>query len=182
MRSPCHASRMNLTLQHRNIDFDLSISAEAGSETTGGILAESSIRPLPKALRLILALWLPVWAFFLAWPVGKDPARLGLAWRLFRASSEERRATVYGEPFDQFLRFCKDRLPPDSTFRLVGVDYASIDKVRAFYVLYPRLVAAERAQFVLVYRSPGYHEDGACPFAVLNAGSFILKAAAPAVP
>jgi hypothetical protein len=145
-------------------------------------LAESSIRPLPKTLRFILALWVPVWIFFLAWPLAKDPARLTYAWRLFRASGEDRRAIVYGEELHEFLRFCKDRLPADSTFRLVGVDYASIDKVRAFYALYPRLVAAERAQFILVYRSPGYEENGAHPLAVLNSGSFILKTVPSAVP
>ena len=100
---------------------------------------------------------------------------------LIRANTEARRASAYGEEFDAFLRFCKDRLPAGSTFRLVGIDYASIDKVRAFYFLYPNLVA-EHAQFILVYRSPGYHESNTHALRSLNEGSFILRSTQPAIP
>jgi hypothetical protein len=92
------------------------------------------------------------------------------------ADTEARQARAFGEEFHAFLRFCKDRLPAGSTFRLVGIDYASIDKVRAFYFLYPSLVA-EQAQFILVYQSPGYREDNTYPYAILNTGSYILKSA-----
>ena len=101
--------------------------------------------------------------------------------RLVRANTEVRRAASYGEEFDAFLRFCKDKLPAGATFRLVGIDYASIDKVRAFYFLYPNLVA-EHAQFILVYRSPGYRESDAHFYTALNSGSFILKSTQPAIP
>jgi hypothetical protein len=103
------------------------------------------------------------------------------ALRLIRADTEARRASAYGEDFHTFLRFCKDRLPAGSTFRLVGIDYASIDKVRAFYFLYPSLVT-EHAQFILVYRSPDYHESNAYLYASLNAGSFILRSTQLAIP
>ena len=83
-----------------------------------------------------------------------------------------------GEEFHAFLRFCKDRLPAGSTFRLVGIDYASIDKVRAFYFLYPSLVA-EHAQFILVYRTPAHREDNTHAYARLNEGSFILRSTRP---
>jgi hypothetical protein len=100
---------------------------------------------------------------------------------LIRADTEARRASAFGEEFYTFLRFCKDRLPVDATFRLVGVDYASIDKVRAFYFLYPSLVA-ENAQFILVYQSPAYHEDNAHAYARLNEGSFILRTPSTVIP
>ena len=115
------------------------------------------------------------------WPLRKDPARLANAFRLIRANNEARRANVYGEEFHAFLRFCKDRLPVGSTFRLVGIDYASISKVRAFYFLYPCLVA-EHAQFILVYQTPGYREDNAYPYALLNQGNFILRSPESAIP
>ena len=98
--------------------------------------------------------------------------------RLVRANTEARRADAYGEEFDAFLRFCKDKLPAGTTFRLVGIDYASIDKVRAFYFLYPNLVA-EHAQFILVYRSPGYRESDTHFYTALNSGSFILRSTQP---
>jgi hypothetical protein len=144
-------------------------------------LAEKPTSTLPVACRFILALWLPVWVFFLAWPLRKDPARLANTLKLIRADTEARRASAYGEEFYTFLRFCKDRLPADSTFRLVGVDYASIDKVRAFYFLYPNLVS-EHSQFILVYRTPTYREDNTHAYARLNEGSFILRSTSPAIP
>jgi len=122
-----------------------------------------------------------VWVFFLVWPLRKDPARLADTFRLMRADTETRRASAYGEEFHAFLRFCKDRLPTGSTFRLVGVDYASIDKVRAFYFLHPSLVA-EHPQFILVYQSPDYRENNARLYTSLNSGSFILRSTQPAIP
>jgi hypothetical protein len=101
--------------------------------------------------------------------------------RLLRADTEARRTDVYGSEFVAFLRFCKEKLPAGSTFRLVGIDYASIEKVRAFYFLYPNLVA-EHPQFILVYRSPGHQEANARLYASLNSGTFILRSTEPAIP
>jgi hypothetical protein len=144
-------------------------------------LAQKSTGTLPADWRLILALWLPVWVFFLIWPLRKDPSRVVRAFSLIGAGAEARRASAYGEEFHAFLQFCKQRLPAGSTFRLVGIDYASIDKVRAFYFLYPCLVA-EQAQFILVYRTPGYREDNTHPCDHLNSGSFILRSVQSAIP
>ena len=144
-------------------------------------MAEKPTSTLPTACRFILALWIPVWVFFLVWPLRKDRVNLASTFRLIRADTETRRASAYGDEFYTFLRFCKDRLRVDSTFRLVGVDYASIDKVRAFYFLYPSLVA-EHPQFILIYKTPAYHEDNSHAYARLNEGSFILLSTSPAIP
>ena len=144
-------------------------------------MAEKSTSTLPTAWRIILALWIPVWFFFLVWPLRRDPSRLLNAFSLIRADTEARRAGAYGEEFHAFLNFCKDRLPAGSTFRLVGIDYASIDKVRAFYFLYPSLVT-EHAEFILVYKTPGYRENNTHPYASLNPSSFILRSSQPAIP
>ena len=141
-------------------------------------MAERPTSALPTSWRSILALWLPVWFFFLVWPLRKEPSIIASMFRLVRANTEARRADAYGEEFDAFLRFCKDKLPAGTTFRLVGIDYASIDKVRAFYFLYPNLVA-EHAQFILVYRSPGYRESDTHFYTALNSGSFILRSTQP---
>ena len=144
-------------------------------------MAEKPTSTLPTAWRFLLGFWMPVWIFFLVWPLSKEPSRLASALRLMRADTEVRRANAYGEEFHTFLRFCKDRLPAGSTFRLVGIDYASIDKVRAFYFLYPSLVT-EHAQFILVYRSPDFRESNTHLYASLNSGSFILRSKQPAIP
>jgi hypothetical protein len=144
-------------------------------------LTERSRKTLLPSWRFILALWLPVWFFFLVWPLWKDPSKVGNTFRLLRAGTEARRTDVYGSEFVAFLRFCKEKLPAGSTFRLVGIDYASIEKVRAFYFLYPNLVA-EHPQFILVYRSPGHQEANARLYASLNSGTFILRSTEPAIP
>ena len=144
-------------------------------------MTEKPTSTLPTACRFILALWIPGWVFFLVWPLRKDAARFADTFRLVRADTEARQASAYGEEFHAFLRFCKDTLPAGSTFRLVGIDYASIEKVRAFYFLYPSLVA-EQAQFILVYQNPTYREDNTHAYAHLNEGSFILKSTRPAIP
>lgn len=130
------------------------------------------------AWRIILGLWVPVWLFFLVWPLGKNPA----VWKdwiaLMRSDADGRRAAAYGDEFYSFLRFCKGKLPEGSTFRLVGIDYASIAKVRAFYFLYPCLVS-ENAEYILVYETPGYWEENTREFALLAPGSFILRSSQP---
>ena len=144
-------------------------------------MAEKPTRVVPVAWRFILALWIPIWAFFLGWPLFKNPSILVQSLSLLRADAETRRAWAYGEGFDTFLRFCKSRLPEGSRFRLVGVDYGSIDKVRAYYFLYPSIVD-EHAEFILVYQTPGYRYDNTSLYGLLNPGCFILRSAQPAIP
>ncbi len=74
-------------------------------------MAERSTSALPTSWRSILALWLPIWFFFLVWPLRKEPSKVASTFRLVRANTEARRAVAYGEEFDTFLRFCKDKLP-----------------------------------------------------------------------
>ena len=144
-------------------------------------MAEKWTSTLPTAWRFILALWIPVWFFFLVWPLRKDPSKLVDAFILIGADTEARRAYAYGEEFHAFIRFCRDRLPAGSTYRLVGIDDASIDRARAFYFLYPSLVT-ERAQFILVYKTPGYRENDTHRYASLNSGTVILRSAQLALP
>lgn len=116
-----------------------------------------------------------MWLFYWIWPVAKNPARLRTTLALLQGSVEDRRAVAYGSDLHQFLQFCKEKLPPGSTFRLVGIDDASIEKVRAFYFLFPCLVS-KQAEYILVYNNPTYREGDARLFAALNPSRFILRA------
>ena len=72
-----NASKMNLTLQHRNIDFDFSSGGPLHRDgSAGDSWLKNRQSTLPTACRFILALWIPVWVFFLVWPLRKDPSRL----------------------------------------------------------------------------------------------------------
>ena len=126
------------------------------------------------SLNFLLALWIPIWVFFSSWPYVKSPSKFAETLSLLRGSLEERRAIVYGKQFYRFLTFCKEKLPAGARFQLADVEYASIDKVRAVYFLYPCLFS-EDPEFVLVFGLPGFRQEGATLLASLDEGSFILK-------
>jgi hypothetical protein len=129
---------------------------------------------ISKPLRIILSLWIPVWIFYWIWPVVKKPERLRTTVALLREDADGRRAIAFGENFYRFLQFCKQKLPAHSAFRLVGVDDASIDRVRAIYYLYP-CVASSSPEYILVYENATYREENADLHALLTPTQFILK-------
>jgi hypothetical protein len=87
---------------------------------------------------------------------------------------ETRRRMAYGTDFYQFLKFCKDRVPADSRFQLVGLERESVDRVRASYYLYPRL-SSQKPDYILVYKAPWFRQRNAIPFASLDQERFILR-------
>jgi hypothetical protein len=134
--------------------------------------------PLPKPLRWLLGLWVLIWAFFLVWPVFRNSLQLGSILKVLLADEEGRRAASYGPDFYAFLRFCKEKLPAGAAFRLVGIDYAAVEKVRAFYFLYPCLVS-ENPDYILVYRQPDSQVEGAYLYAAMDPSRYILKTLRP---
>jgi hypothetical protein len=123
---------------------------------------------------LILKTWLIVWAFFLVRPFLLNKSSLEDYLELAKSDFEARRRMAYGTDFYRFLNFCKDRVPVDSTFRLVGLQKESVDRVRANYYLYPRL-SSEKPDYILVYKAPWFRQKNAIPFASLDQESFILR-------
>jgi hypothetical protein len=124
--------------------------------------------------RWIFFLWIGIWGLFWIRPliIGKSEFTKNL--RLLRLGFEERREQVYGRDLYQFLTFCKLRLPPGSGYRLVGLDSASLDWLRAVYDLYPCLLSRE-PDYVLVFKQPQFRSDHCERFAFLDEGIFILK-------
>ena len=124
--------------------------------------------------KLILKTWLIVWVLFLVRPFLLNKSSLGDYLEIAKADFETRRSMAYGTDFYRFLNFCKERVPVDSTFQLVGPDRESVDRVRALYYLYPRL-SSQKPDFVLVYKAPWFRQGKAIPFASLDQDSFILR-------
>jgi hypothetical protein len=115
-----------------------------------------------------------LWLFFLLWPNARN-RDLWLEYAtLIPSDAETRRAAIYGGDFFEFLEFCKRSLPVGSTFRLVGVTSQDIARVRALYYLYPCL-QSESPLYTLVYRAPGFRQEGASICAALDTSRYVLR-------
>jgi hypothetical protein len=137
--------------------------------------------PFDPPLRITLKLWILLWLFFLLWPNARN-RDLWLEYdTLVRSDAETRRAVIYGKDFFEFLEFCKQTLPAGSTFRLVGVAYQDIARVRALYYLYPCL-QSESPQYTLVYRASGFRLEGTSTWAVLDPSRYVLRNANQVTP
>ncbi|MFN8007362.1 MAG: hypothetical protein U0V70_10120 [Terriglobia bacterium] len=125
-------------------------------------------------LRWVFYLWIGIWGWFWLRPLilGKSNRTQDLG--LTRMSFEERRQQVYGRDLEQFLEFCRSRLPAGAGYRLVGIDPSSLDSLRSIYSLYPNLLSAD-PEYLLVFKQPQFRPDHATLLASLDEGSFILK-------
>lgn len=122
---------------------------------------------------LIFILWVSIWIFFTVRTMIKDNM-LEKYFKLIGKSLQERRAIVYGKDLLYFLDYCLENLPKYSTYKLIGLDYDSVDYVRAIYYLYPHLITSEPS-FILVFQKKDYSQDGYLIWLKLNEQNFILK-------
>ena len=68
-----------------------------------------------------------------------------------------------GERLYDFLSFCKQELPANATFQLIGFGEKSFEEVAARYFLSPLLTNNEAGEFKIIYGAnassfPGYAE------------------------
>lgn len=126
--------------------------------------------------KIILAAWIILWIFFTAKGLvkEKDKSTFREYVNLALADSESRRAIVFGRDFYEFLRFCKSNLPETAGFEIEGVTEGSTDLPRMIYYLYPALKCSP-AEFILVYKKPGFVKKGTVLYSSLDEGSFILR-------
>jgi hypothetical protein len=117
-----------------------------------------------------------LWIFFTAKGLvkEKDKSTFREYVNLALADPEGRRAIVFGKDFYEFLRFCKSNLPEMSGFEIEGVAGDSTDLPRMAYYLYPALKCSP-AEFILVYKTPGFVKEGTVLYSSLDEESFILK-------
>jgi len=129
-----------------------------------------------KIFKIILIAWIALWIFFTArsFVVEKDKSTLKDYADLVRAGWEGKRAIVFGEDFYEFLKFCEVNLPQGAGYEIEGIAEDSIDLPRLMYYLYPS-ARESAADFILVYKKPGFLKKGAYPYASLNKESFILR-------
>ena len=127
-----------------------------------------------KWFRWIFVLWIGIWGLFWIRPFIIGKSEFTKNFHLFHLDFEGRREEVYGKDLYHFLKFCKLKLPPGVRYRLVGLDSASLDWLRAVYFLYPCLVSGE-PEYLLVYKQPQFHADHSERLVFIFEDSFILK-------
>ncbi len=123
--------------------------------------------------RALFFAWIVLWVVFDVRPFLKQ-SYLTRYRALLGRSLEERRAIVYGEKLYAFLKFAKGVLPESSTYMLRGLDAGSVDRVRAYYYLYPDLTS-DSPLFILAHDSPRFTEPGYARFAAMDDENVILK-------
>ncbi len=128
-----------------------------------------------RPYRIAFVVWMTIWAALFCRQFLLQPEWVRQFVELASADSDGRRAIAYGRDFYEFLRFCHATLPSRCTYRLIGPAEWSVDRVRAHYYLYPRLLS-EKPDYILIYREPTYGEDHTSLLAVMNKENRILKA------
>lgn len=92
---------------------------------------------------------------------------------LLSRNSCGKRSYMYGDHLFEYLNFCKVNLPEHAEYEIIGIG-SSIDDKRAVYYLYPHLRSSQ-ADYLLVFDSPDYKQDGYEIFTALDKRRFILK-------
>ena len=116
----------------------------------------------------ILFVWVAIWLFFL---VREDKeGQYSTLEVLYRSPSAERTEIIYGADFYEFLVFCRNAMPSDATYAILGFDKYSIDEVRARYFLWPAKVDDRHPDFKIIYGSESRVPEGYREFKSYNKG------------
>ena len=125
-----------------------------------------------KTLQYILIAWSVVWLFFFVRELVKDEAKLYAS--LIGRPPEERRAVVVGREFYEFILFCREHIPPGSSFDVEASYDASLDYFWFPYHMYPVLKDMDGPDYIACYKRdfqrPGYEAA-----ASMGSGKYILK-------
>lgn len=125
------------------------------------------------AVRIILALWIIIWAIFLIRPFFKKNLIRDYS-NLSKLSAEGKRAYVTGPKLYEFIRVCNQYIPKSSSYEIIGITKDSLEHRRARYYLYPN-IEKEEPEFLLVYGTKNYEREGYKVFKILDLDRYILR-------
>jgi hypothetical protein len=125
------------------------------------------------AMRIILAVWVIVWAIFLIRPFFKKDLIRDYS-NLYKLSTEGKRAYVTGPRLYEFIGICNQSMPKQSSYEVVGVEKNSLEHRRLRYYLYPNVEERE-PEFILIYGTKNYERDGYKIFSMLDPDRYILR-------
>lgn len=109
---------------------------------------------MKRIFKLILAIWVALWAFFLI--RADKPGQYRALFDLYSLKSEAKMRYVTGEKLYDFLLSCRGSMPEGATYELSGFKKFSIDEVRARYLLWPFKAGESEADFGIICGEKGY--------------------------
>lgn len=124
-------------------------------------------------LRIILAVWVSIWALFIIRPYLKKDL-LTTYREMMPLSLADKHAYVMGRDLYDFLKACEASVPSGSTYIIAGLDKDPIYAERAAYLLYPNTVS-NHPEFIFVYNIADYARPGYRAFKRLGADKYLLK-------
>jgi len=129
-----------------------------------------------KILKIAFLIWLVLWANFILRDLFRKGDINDYKALLSRDSLEAKHSYVTGDVFYEFVKFCRDSLPPGSSYELIGMEKGSLTRRQAAYYLYPNLEEEGVSDFMLVYKAsrPGPAGDYEL-FRSLDNERYILK-------
>jgi hypothetical protein len=125
------------------------------------------------AVRIILAVWVIIWAIFLVRPLFKKDL-IGDYSNLSKLSTEGKRAYVTGPELYEFIRVCNQSMPKPSSYGVIGIKKDSLEHRRVRYYLYPN-VEKEEPEFLLIYGTKNYAREGYKVLKILDLDRYILR-------
>jgi len=126
-------------------------------------------------VRIILVVWVIIWALFLIRPFFKKALMREYS-NLSKLSTEGKRAYVTGARLYEFIRVCNQSMPGESSYEIVGIKSNSLEHRRARYYLYPNMEKSD-PEFLLIYGTKDYERKGYKIFKVLDLDRYILRKA-----
>jgi len=92
---------------------------------------------------------------------------------LYAHNDIEKRRFVMGASEYDYLAYCKETLPANATYRIIGLE--DIALVRARYMLWPARVDLDKPDFLLVFKSHYSIPQGYAEFKKFQGDGYILK-------
>ena len=126
-------------------------------------------------VRIILTVWIILWALFLVRPFFKKDLMRDYS-NLSKLSTEGKRTLVTGLRLYEFIRVCNQSIPGPSSYEVIGIKKDSLEHRRVKYYMYPNIEKKD-PKFLLVYGTKNYRREGYKIFKILDPDRYILRKA-----
>lgn len=127
-------------------------------------------------LRLVITIWIGLWCLFLIRPYFKKDL-IGEYRVLLSRSLEGKRSFVMGDELYAFMVSCRNSIPEERfTYSFAGLEDDQLAQCRMAHWLYPAVLTKD-AEYIFVFKKPGYREDGYKTFRTFGEDRAVLRKA-----